>query len=379
MTWLPPENDLVAEQNRFLHYVWNNPGNCYVSGFPGSGKSVCLLYAVKMLKRNPNVRILFVEFTHALINMIRAALSELRLENISAVTYQSFRKSHLDRYDVIISDEIQDMPASILKLMRQHASRVIVGGDPHQSIYKMMPDSGESPASQEVMKNILDPKVFELTIIHRLNKFVIRSINSFMPDMHILAEKSSMMKKHLPVYIWPCRNQADEVGWIKDEAQLFLNRGRSVAVLLHRHEDIEKFVNIYLKAAGKPEFDFKRHRFYEKPDYKMLNSHFDAHGVKMQSIINRPEVMIGSDKICLSTYHSAKGLDWDRVYMPFCNPNECKDPRLFMVAMSRSRMDLILSYTLGPNQFIQSFLDNRKACQVMDKYGDKTSEGDSEW
>jgi len=46
-----------------------------------------------------------------------------------------------------------------------------------------------------------------------------------------------------------------------------------------------------------------------------------------------------SDKIILSTYHSSKGLDFDKVFMPFCNVgagNE-DDARLFMVAMSRSR------------------------------------------
>jgi superfamily I DNA/RNA helicase len=76
-----------------------------------------------------------------------------------------------------------------------------------------------------------------------------------------------------------------------------------------------------------------------------------------------------SDKIILSTYHSSKGLDFDKVFMPFCNlgrhiPEE--DPRLFMVAMSRSRKDLTLSYTTCMNSFIRTFSNNKEVCQFID-------------
>lgn len=81
MKWLPGENDLVKEQTDFRNQVWTEKGNVYVSGFPGSGKSVCLLYAVKTIRdKEPNASILFVEFTHSLIKMIEAALAELQLK-----------------------------------------------------------------------------------------------------------------------------------------------------------------------------------------------------------------------------------------------------------------------------------------------------------
>ena len=54
--------------------------------------------------------------------------------------------------------------------------------------------------------------------------------------------------------------------------------------------------------------------------------------------------------------------------MPFCNQGSGNedDPRLFMVAMSRSRKDLTLSYTTNMNRFIQQFFNNREACQFID-------------
>lgn len=369
MKWLPGENDLVKEQSDFRKMVWTESGNVYISGFPGSGKSVCLLYAVKTIRdKEPNASIVFVEFTHSLIKMIEAALVELGLTNIQVVTYADFERNYRGYYDFIICDEVQDMSSSLLRLMKSRAKRVIVGGDPNQSIYDTMPNGGPT-ASQDEMKQILTPKTAELTILHRLNKFIIRSINSFMPQMRMLAEKSSMLKKHKPSYVWHCIDQTDEVNRIMGDAKTALNFGESVAILLPAHWKIENFVNIYLQSIGKPTFDFSQDRQYGKPNYGLLNQRLENHGVKMQCITNGfGSLVTDSDKITLSTYHSSKGLDFDKVFMPFCNQGNGNedDPRLFMVAMSRSRKDLTLSYTTNMNRFIQQFFNNREACQFID-------------
>lgn len=391
MKWLPGENDLVKEQTDFRNQVWTEKGNVYVSGFPGSGKSVCLLYAVKTIRdKDPNASILFVEFTHSLIKMIEAALSELRLKNIQVVTYADFERNYRGSYDYIICDEVQDMSASLLELMKRRAKRVIVGGDPNQSIYETMPNGGPI-VGQDEMKRILTPKTSELTILHRLNKFIIRGINSFMPQMRMLAEKSSMLKKHKPAYVWHCIDQTDEVKRIMDDAKTALNYGESVAILLPAHWKIENFVNIYLQSIGKPTFDFTQDRQYGKPNYGLLNEHLEKHGVKMQSITNGyGSLVTDSDKIILSTYHSSKGLDFDKVFMPFCNQGNGNedDPRLFMVAMSRSRKDLTLSYTTNMNRFIQQFFNNREACQFIDFkdmakgpsiFGNNASDEEDDW
>lgn len=391
MKWLSGENDLVKEQTDFRNQVWTEKGNVYVSGFPGSGKSVCLLYAVKTIRdKEPNASILFVEFTHSLIKMIEAALSELRLKNIQVVTYADFERNYRGSYDYIICDEVQDMSASLLELMKRRAKRVIVGGDPNQSIYETMPN-GDPIVGQDEMKRILTPKTSELTILHRLNKFIIRGINSFMPQMRMLAEKSSMLKKHKPAYVWHCIDQTDEVKRIMDDAKTALNYGESVAILLPAHWKIENFVNIYLQSIGKPTFDFTQDRQYGKPNYGLLNEHLEKHGVKMQSITNGyGSLVTDSDKIILSTYHSSKGLDFDKVFMPFCNQGNGNedDPRLFMVAMSRSRKDLTLSYTTNMNRFIQQFFNNREACQFIDFkdmakgpsiFGNNASDEEDDW
>ena len=71
MNWLIPQNELDKEQRSFLDEFINRSDNELVVGFPGSGKTMLLYYAaLKIRERNPSAKIIFVEFTHALINMI---------------------------------------------------------------------------------------------------------------------------------------------------------------------------------------------------------------------------------------------------------------------------------------------------------------------
>ena len=53
MKWLPAENELGREQRVFLNKVMNTERNESVAGFPGSGKTVVLLYAVVYLTLIP--------------------------------------------------------------------------------------------------------------------------------------------------------------------------------------------------------------------------------------------------------------------------------------------------------------------------------------
>ena len=67
------------------------------------------------------------------------------------------------------------------------------------------------------------------------------------------------------------------------------------------------------------------------------------------------------DLVVITTYHSAKGLDFDKVFLPFCNHtdeysvyNEDKE-RIFMVAMTRSRKDLIISFSVSLDHYVDNF------------------------
>jgi superfamily I DNA/RNA helicase len=78
----------------------------------------------------------------------------------------------------------------------------------------------------------------------------------------------------------------------------------------------------------------------------------------------------------IKTYHSSKGLDFDSVFMPFCNeptkPETFMTKTLFMVAMTRSRQNLYLSYTaFHMNHNLRCFSD-QCATKVWAEQGQPT-------
>ena len=65
MNWLIAENELDLEQRDFLDKLLTSSSNLWIQGFPGSGKTILLLYSAQRIRKiNPEAKILFVEFTH---------------------------------------------------------------------------------------------------------------------------------------------------------------------------------------------------------------------------------------------------------------------------------------------------------------------------
>lgn len=365
MNWLIPENELDREQREFLKNLIVRSDNEHILGFPGSGKTILLLYAAKKLKdQNHDAKILFVEFTHALIKMIEAAILQLPYHDINVVTYYDFFNNYYgETFDYILCDEVQDVPPKVIEKMKKIAKRVIIAGDPNQSIYEDDPQWGLPPCTQEQLATILSPSSLPLTVIHRLSKFIINAVDKFMPNMKITSGRVSMMKTHPMIRLWKGSNQRQEVRSIMKDAQNYLQNDESIGVLLPTHNKIQKFANLVLSTNGKPEWELTKDR-YGNVEYSKLNEHFEKNGIPMQYVANGfGNFTEEKNKITLITYHSSKGLDFDRVYMPFCNHfspythYEESDKVLFMVALTRSRGDMVISYTAELNRLVLSFKD----------------------
>lgn len=368
MKWLPAENELGREQRDFLSEVINTDQNESVAGFPGSGKTVVLLYAVVNLrKKNPDAKILIVEFTHALIKMIQAAINEiakeqkyqdLHLDNVEIRTYYDFVKQRNSRYDYIICDEVQDIPTVAIQNMQQRAIRVIVGGDANQSIYTEDPMWKMPPCTQTELDTILSPNKTNLTIIYRLTKKIISAINSFLPSMKILQGRSTMVKTNVQIRLWKSADKRQETVHIMNEAISRNNNNDSVGILVPTHSKVIAFANFALEIAQKPLWLEEKNR-YGHTDFDSLNRHLKANEVPMQYVANGFGNFTSENLITLTTYHSSKGLDFDSVMLPFCNAMDMPSmvtPTLFMVAMTRSRKDLFVSYSsASPCSYIHSF------------------------
>ena len=368
MNWLIPQNELDKEQRRFLDEFINRNDNELVVGFPGSGKTMLLYYAaLKIREQKPGAKILFVEFTHALINMIEAALQQMHISDIKVVTQYEFEKERKNKmkYDCIICDEVQDLLPKVLENMAKRAHRVILGGDPNQQIYEKDPKWKEPTCSERDIMELLHPVVTRLNIVHRLSRFVMEAANDVMPEMNIMQEgRVSMMKKNIMIRLWKAKNQQQEVSAIMKEAKETLRLTDSVAVLLPSHSKITSFADKALSDAGQEcwKWTYDEHG---NLDYNNMNEYLEACGIPLRYVGNGFGNFL-SDKqvITLMTYHGSKGLDFDKVFLPFCNhiDNDTKqvdnDKKVFLVGLTRSRGDLIISFSKKLNRFVSKFAEN---------------------
>ena len=170
MSWLIPYTRLDNDQLYFFEELKKNEKNIFIRGYAGCGKSVLLVHTlIKEKEKNPNANIIIVTYTHAMIDMIRSGLPE-ELINTPVVTYYKFR--YMPSYwDLILVDEVQDLPEQDLIAIKLKGKRIIVAGDSNQSIY-------DEACNASTIENTLQTQSFALTIIHRISR-KIRNIAQF--------------------------------------------------------------------------------------------------------------------------------------------------------------------------------------------------------
>lgn len=378
MAWLVPENMLDDQQRDFVENVDIDQRNVWIKGFPGSGKSVLLAYTMKKIKRKaPNAKVAVVVFTHSLIAMFKAAFSEMGV-SANIMTYYAFMDDSSD-YDYVLSDEIQDMTGRVLSTMNSRAKHVIVAGDENQSIYDSDPKYREPTVTPSQISNLLNCRIFELGIIHRLSSSIITAVEKFMPNMNIFTARRDMTKRTTQIRLCTANSAAEEAKYIMKEAQRAVNIGDTAAILIPSRQKILDFFQMALSALGKSQWPVQLTRWGEV-DYNKLNSYLKSNGVKLQYVGNGYGTFIESDgRICVMTYHSSKGLDFDNVFLPglsrslYINSSEKLSRTLFMVAMTRSRNNLYLTHSGSKSTYLSNFAGDCSKINIHDVLNGQSS------
>ena len=380
MSWIVPENKLDDQQRDFLEHVDIDQQNIWIRGFPGSGKSVLLAYTLKKIKRDhPNAKVIVVVFTHALIKMFQAAFSEMGLA-ANIVTYYSFMDG-TSRYDYVLCDEVQDMTERVLRSMKSKASHIIVAGDENQSIYECDPKYWEPTVTPSQIRSILSPYEFTLGIIHRLSSSIISAIQRFIPAMNVFSAKRDLSKQSTQIRLCEGNSFQEEVQYILKEGKKAVSVGQTVAVLIPTHDVVLDVAQKILDLEGKEQWSVSMNG--RRVDYNALNRFFSDNGVPVQYVGNSyGSFSEDSRKITLMTYHSSKGLDFDNVFLPglnnalFIAKNENMAKVLFMVAMTRSRNNLYLTYYgYSQHRYINTFASDCSNIKIHDYLSSQMTRG----
>ena len=113
MSWLIPDYKLDFSQLEILQKIEESNDNFLIKGYAGSGKTILLVYSY-IRKKQGKSNIIFVTYTHALIDMIEDGIPEEVYKDIPIVTYFKFQKMP-NYWDVILVDEVQDIPKEYIE------------------------------------------------------------------------------------------------------------------------------------------------------------------------------------------------------------------------------------------------------------------------
>lgn len=362
MAWMIKYDKLDDDQKDFVDNEIKNKGNIWIKGFAGSGKSVMLIHALrKKIQSDPNANVCVVVYTHSLIDMFKTGISELGMPSIPVITYYQFMRGN-ENYDYIFCDEVQDLPADVLTQMKLRSHHVYVAGDSNQSIY-------ENTVTPSEIGNIINARPFVLTRIYRLTRSIMSAVSNLIPNMDIFGSRRDMTKKDVSVRLGKGYDQNDEVKYIWAQSSNASAEGYSAAILLPKHDYIIDFANRILKLQGKSIWVMQVNN-YGKPDYNSLNSHLRQQGLKLEYVGNGYGSFQNAEhnrNTILMTYHSAKGMDFDNVFLPFLSDDTIitkgDEETLFMVAITRSKMNLFITYSGFLHHLVAKF---ESTCQRIE-------------
>ena len=202
--------------------------------------------------------------------------------------------------------------------------------------------------------------------------------------MDIWKAKKDETKQDVQIRIYEAENLNQEVKFVWEGAQKGPNlRNQTSVVLFPTHNEIIEFTNTLLRTQSIPEWKFKPKSFdvnkpreKQRPDYYDMNSYLKNTGLKIQYVGNDYGSLENSTKeknVIIMTYDSAKGLDFDNVFLPFVNSSlggrRIISKTLFMVAMSRSKVNLFLTYMGNSHDYIDEFKNgtNEFGIPITDK------------
>lgn len=375
MEWIVPLNKLDEAQQDVLRQCSNmSETPKWVEGFAGSGKTVLLVHAIQnYVQKNPDGKVCFVVFTHALKDMISSGIKPEFQHRIPVTTYLNFVNHDKNIYDLVVVDEVQDVPANILNVIRRRAKKLLIGGDDAQNIY-------ESGSRAEQIEALLQPTRLKLPMVYRLTRKIINVVKSILPGNTIVTATSGRMEE-IQVTLAHADTRESEMVWVWHQAKRFSETVHPSVVVLPGHPSVQDFMRFVAQKEGysAPEFPLNQ---WKNANYSVANKNFfeSGGGTCLQYLGNSYGALEDADSrpiVYVMTYHSIKGLDFRTVFLPLLTPDTSFwttpeiDRRLFFVGATRSRRDLFMSYHgETPHPYVQAMPQEELNKYEIDKSDD---------
>lgn len=327
--WMIKESELDDDQIKVLNATLDK--SLIATGCAGSGKSVLALVKAQRIQKEKGNDYQIIVYTKALCNYMNAGRESLGLTKLFDYHWVWKNRKHCPQSDYVIVDEIQDFTKEeILEFVNSARKNFFFFGDSAQSIYDGMPQKDNSIKRTMPVEDIRDilpdkknVKTMELYRNYRLPVTVARLVQTVGVDIEVFDEDTYKSKENsIPriVKFVDLKAQIDAiVNIIKNQS---LN---DVGILLPHNADVGIVSDILNQKGCNHEAKFSS----EGRNIETLNFSTD-----------NPKVM---------TWHSAKGLQFETVFLPYIRELDVRNARTeqkaLYVAMTRTYKYLYIFYS----------------------------------
>ena len=317
--WMIKESELDDAQIRVLTATLDK--SCIVQGCAGSGKSVLALIKAQRIQKERGNNYKVIVFTKALCSYMNAGREALGLKNEFSYYWEWENKENCASADYIIVDEIQDFTEDEIKrFINSSKKNFFFFGDTAQSIYDGMENRKMVPVENipSFISEKIRPKPFPLYNNYRLPSPVAKIACQIGIDTSYDDAVYKSSEKELPRII-QYENKDEQIDAIH---RIIKNRNlNDVAILLPRNTDVKLVYEKLKEKGGNYEARYKVDR--NSADNLNFNS-------------TTPKLL---------TYHSAKGLQFETVFIPFLESADMSQRKALYVAMTRTYRDLYMMYS----------------------------------
>ncbi|MCR1852052.1 3'-5' exonuclease [Parabacteroides distasonis] len=322
--WMIKESELDEDQIKVLMAVLDK--SCIVTGCAGSGKSVLALIKAQRIQKERGDNYKIIVFTKALCEYMNAGRESLGLKNTFIHHWAWKNRENCSSADYIIVDEIQDFEEEEIQEFIGAANKhFIFFGDTAQSIYEGLKDTLPVEYIGDLLPRGEKPKIWELYRNYRLPIPVAKLVQSIGIDLPPFVESTYKSIETVKPYVLKyddVRNQLVAIKRIIERKDL-----SDVAILLP-HNDMVKSIGNELKEL---EMNVEL-RYTDKENWRNSKDTLNFSS-------SNPKVM---------TYHSAKGLQFETVFLPciedFRDDGGAHRKSLY-VAMTRTSRNLYVMYS----------------------------------
>lgn len=297
-----------------------------IQGCAGSGKTILALWRAKELQESKKGTFIMIVFTKALRQFIDDGVRAIGIDT-NQVLYQWEWENKRGKLpaDFVIIDEAQDFTVSEVNYLKGKSRvSIMLFGDSAQQLYnekRVTMDGNPRKEKTQSMPGIaatLGVPIRDLTFNYRLPRRIARFAEYINSAKDKLESRCKKEGAYYPV-IKKCASFEEELNWVIQKIRD--NNLKDVGILLPNNTSAKNTYD-YLNGEGM------------NPEAK-----FDSDGESAMTLD------FNTDNPKILTYHSAKGLQFQTVFVPGCEVNDDFFQNPLYVALTRTFERLYISHT----------------------------------